>query len=796
MSKKSKRSLLSVFIMALVCVFTFTFVGCKDKTDPADQAAVVWTIEKAYAQAQSEGFTGTYEEFLQKLSSISDITIDSLGKLIFTLSNGVVIEAGTITDGAPGRGIEDIQTETDRWGLVITNTYIFSDGGTTTSSYSTSPMYGREYDVEDTTELDYLIENGVKNIILANDIGSIDEDYANSKIAKDVRINLNEKTFYAKTLNMYSGLNVKVSFMDGYIQTAEGFEVNIPNGSVEFENVVALDKDGAFRLNASNETIVFEGTVAFCVGDFNDYLYHGSPAPARVVIPADTKVMVGTETETQLICERIVVEEVSNSKFAIINASQAPVFVEGDVLGYGDVQVVQADEGETNYELVVATVAIEENIFEDMNDAYNSITNGTVVAIIGESSWNIFGENKFEVAKEFTVYYVEGTISNGNWETMVVPAAGYVIEEIKAEVELGEPEQVVGFRFVKCTAHTPVEGYCTKCNAEEDGAKFVAMVGNKKYLSLDKALAVGTTVELLDTIELGTAETAYVINKEFIVVKNGNMLIFTNVEYAKDTTEHTAFWLNETIEAEYQFMLCADHKYVHDYCSNCGYQDPTKTYVAKIGDREYSSIDSIISQGHHIAENSVVVIDLIADTTWTLTRDEIIDYQLIINKNEFEFTIADRYYEYQGETYDRFFFVNAHYIVENEDEFKFVQCPGHVYEREWTGEDLLYTGYCEHCGVEDEALLTSAQLEVDGVKYVSLQNLVNQGRLVEGIGTIVVLKTADLSLSEPITISFELTIDYHGKTIVGNPATWILPGEGFVVDTSVPTLFKVVAETV
>ena len=67
MSKKSKRSLLSVFIMALVCVFTFTFVGCKDKTDPADQAAVVWTIEKAYAQAQSEGFTGTYEEFLQKL---------------------------------------------------------------------------------------------------------------------------------------------------------------------------------------------------------------------------------------------------------------------------------------------------------------------------------------------------------------------------------------------------------------------------------------------------------------------------------------------------------------------------------------------------------------------------------------------------------------------------------------------------------------------------------------------------------------------------------------------------------
>lgn len=791
MSKKSKRSLLSVFIMALVCVFTFTFVGCKDKTDTADQAAVVWTIEKAYAQAQSEGFTGTYEEFLQKLSSISDITIDSLGKLIFTLSNGVVIEAGTITDGAPGRGIEEVRTETDRWGLVITNTYIFSDGESTTSSYSTSPMYGREYDIENTDELDYLIENGVKNIILANNVGSIEEDYEVERTVKDLSINLNEKTLYAKNLTLSTPGNVEVSLKNGMIQTAEGLEVSASMGSVSFENVVALDENGSFKFDASNESMYFKGYACFAKGNFEDYQFAGSPELAKVVIPADTKVVF--EENAEIMLERIVVEEVSNSRLAVLNKTHNMVRVEGDVLAYGNVEVVQADEGEADYQLTVATVAVEENIYEDMNDAYSRITDGTNVAIIGDASWNISGEDKFEVSKEFSVYYVGGTISNGNWGTMVVPAAGYVIEEIKSVVEPGQPEQVVGFRFAKCTNHTLVEGYCTKCHAEDDTANFVAMVGDKKYLSLDKALAVGNTVELISTIELGTAETAYVINKEFVVVKNGNLLTFTNVEYAKDTDEHTAYYLNET-EDEYEFILCSTHSYNNDYCSKCGYQDPSKTYVAKIGDREYSSIDSIIAQGHHIAEDAVVEIDLIADTTWTLTRDEIVDYQLTINKNGFDFIIADRYYEYQGTTYDRFFFVDAHYIDEDENVFKFVQCPGHVYEREWTGEDPLYTGYCEHCGAEDETLNTKAQLEVDGVKYLSLQNLVNQGKLVDGIGTITLLRPADLTLSEPITISFELTIDYHGKTVIGDPASWILPGEGFVVDTSVTTVFKIIAD--
>ena len=792
MSKKSKRSLLSVFIMALVCVFTFTFVGCKDKTDTADQAAVVWTIEKAYAQAQSEGFTGTYEEFLQKLSSISDITIDDVGKLIFTLSNGVVIEAGTITAGIPGRGIEEVRTETDRWGLVVTNTFVFSDGGTTTSSYSTSPMYGREYDIENTDELDYLIENGVKNIILANDVGSIEEDYEVERTVKDLSINLNEKTFYAKNLTLSTPWTVEVSLKNGMIQTAEGLEVSASRGVLTFENVYALDETGEFKLDASNESLHFVGDGCFAKGNFEDYQFAGSPELAKVVIPADTKVVF--EENAEIMLERIVVEEVSNSRLAVLNKTHNMVRVEGDVLAYGNVEVVQADEGETDYQLTVATVAVEENIYEDMNDAYSSITNGTNVAIIGDASWNISGEDKFEVSKEFSVYYVEGTISNGNWGTMVVPAAGYVIEEIKSVVEPGQPEQVVGFRFAKCTSHTPVEGYCTKCNAEDSTAHFVAMVGDKKYLSLDKALVAGNVVELISTIELGTAETAYVINKEFVVVKNGNLLTFTNVEYAKDTDEHTAYYLSET-EDEYHFILCSTHTYDNDYCTKCGYQDPSKTYVAKIGDREYSSIDSIIAQGHHIAEDAVVEIDLIADTTWTLTGDEIIDYQLTINKNGFDFIIADRYYEYQGTTYDRFFFVDDHYISEDATAFKFVQCPGHVYEKTLEGDEKLYIGYCQICGVEDETLNNAATIKVDGVKYISLQNLVDQGKLVSGIGEIVLLKNANLSLSEEIVVDFELVIDYRGKTVSGDFATKIKAGTGYYIDSTNSSMFKVLACT-
>jgi hypothetical protein len=428
--------------------------------------------------------------------------------------------------------------------------------------------------------------------------------------------------------------------------------------------------------------------------------------------------------------------------------------------------------------------------------------NGDMVFVIGETSWNIEGENNLVVAKEFTVYYVGGTISSGNWATKVVPAVGYVKEEVKMEPEPGAGEQVVGFRFALCTEHTPNEGYCEDCQAEIPGTAFVAMVGNRKYLSLDKALAVSTTVKLISGIELGTAETPYVIDKEFTIVRNGYTVTFTNVEYAKDTTEHTAYYLDDSNEAEYRFVLCNGsednkHTYSYDYCTKCGYQDPSKTYVAKIGDREYSSIESILEQGHQYKQNEedpAVVVELLADTTWTLIADEIIDYELTIKKGEFDFTIEDRYYEYQGETYDKLFFMDSYYLVETEAEFKFVKCPGHVYEKTLGDDETLYIGYCQTCGKMDESLQNTAQIEVDGVRYLSLQNFVDQGKLKNGIGTIKLLRNATLTLREAVTVDFEITIDYNGKTVTGNPATWILPDEGFHADVSVAAIFKIVAD--
>ena len=79
------------------------------------------------------------------------------------------------------------------------------------------------------------------------------------------------------------------------------------------------------------------------------------------------------------------------------------------------------------------------------------------------------------------------------------------------------------------------------------------------------------------------------------------------------------------------------------------------------------------------------------------------------------------------------------------------------------------------------------------MKYISLQNLVDQGKLVEGIGEIILLKNADLSLEEEVVINFELVIDYRNKTVSGDFKTKIKAGTGYYVDSSNTTIFRVCA---
>lgn len=799
MSKKFRRSLLSTFVMLLVCVFTFTFVGCKDKDDPAqEQAAVVWTIEKAFAQAQSEGFTGTYEEFLQSLSSISDIALDDVGRLTFTLSNGTVIVAGTVTEGLPGRGIEQVVTEADRWGLVVSNTFTFSDGTSTTTSYTTGAMYGREYDVKNISEFDYLIEHGVQNIILAEDIGSLDEDYLNTKIYDDVKINLNEKTFYARSLTISSSFKIEIAFTDGYIQTLDGIDISAARGTLLFTNICAFDNEGEIELNASTQSIYFRENLCFGVGMLEDYYnktiggFVSMPEFADVVIPADTRVVFEYDDENytgeyyQLGLNQIVVTPVEGYKLVVLNQTDNMVIVDGETLAYGNVQTVNSE----NLTLAKVAFMTDQSIYADFNDAYEYIDDGEIVGIIGDATWNIEGEDILEVAKAFTVYYANAALS-GNYTTMVKPAVGYITGVLQDYVQTepeGETQLVeVGFYFARCPEHdftnTLYEGYCGTCGAEDPSVTFVVKAEGEdgiKYTSLDKALDAGeTTVELLAPITLGTEETAYVINRGFTVIKNYNTITFTNVKY------NDCYYLNET-DAQYEFLFHEEneHNYEYDYCTECGHKDGNKTYVAKIGDREYSTIENIFAQGHHIKSGETVVVDLLTDATWTITRDTTINYELTINKNSNTFTVVG------GDEY--FFFTDSHYIVDDATAFKFVQCAEHVYTVEVGGDDPLYVGYCQECGHEDEGLRNSATIQVDGVKYLSLQNFVDQGKLVEGIGEIQILQNADLSLTEEVVVNFELVINYKGKTVSGNFKTMLKAGNGYIADDSDTLKFKIV----
>ena len=57
-----KKGILKVLATcAMAC--TLCFAGCGEK--PETELSQSWTLASAYVQAQSQGFTGTFDEFMQ-----------------------------------------------------------------------------------------------------------------------------------------------------------------------------------------------------------------------------------------------------------------------------------------------------------------------------------------------------------------------------------------------------------------------------------------------------------------------------------------------------------------------------------------------------------------------------------------------------------------------------------------------------------------------------------------------------------------------------------------------------------
>ncbi len=741
MSKKFKRSLLSILSLAMVCVVALGFVGCKKKTDdttPSQQAspAIVWTIDKAYAQAQSEGFEGTIEEFLTHLSNISDIRLDDLGRLIFTLGDGTQITAGMVAAGAPGRGLESVEVIPDRWGLVVTNVFTYTDGATTTTTYSTGPMYGREYDIVSATELGYLIDNGVEHVVLRNDIDMGTADYA-KELGGNLYMNLNQYTFKANTISFESEGDVEIAIRDGILQSTEGVSFDVPNGELRFENVMACDKDGLIELNASTSSIYISGMVGFGEGEMNGGSY---PILATVKIPANTRIVV--ENGAELYVEKIEVVEVQDYEkpiVVIVHSSETEdINVDGDALVYGNASKVIAT-GATTY----ATVMVDEFVYANLNDAMEKFHEGAIVELMGNTTWNLTEDAV--IGYQITIRTNEYKIT-GDFLSHIKTADEYYSQiGYKLDPDDGATQIVDTITILKCNEHTYVNGYCSTCDHENLAAEFVVRVDGRKYLTFEEVVGLlqdAEDIELLAEVNW-VSETERTVNFTFTIK---NPLGFDFYGTGLDNLSFAEGYYLSVSPTEIKVLYCDEHQYVLGFCRNCGKEDTTPDkYVATIDGNKYESLQQIIDS-EHLAGATV---ELIADAAFTSELE--VDFEFTINCNGFDI-----------EGLDNLVLLESYYRDETAEEttvggaIVVKYCPAHNYDK---------YGYCGNCDFEDP--LGNFVAQIGDRKYLELAHIIEQNHFVNGV-TINLLKNTEWNLDSNMTINFTFTLNLDGKTLDGN----------------------------
>lgn len=754
MSKKFKRSLLTICSFALVCAVALGFGGCKKKNNSASEQAspaIVWTVEKAYAQAQSEGFTGTLEEFLQKLTTISKIKLDDLGRLIFTMNDGTVITAGTVGSGAPGRGIKSVRTEADRWGLVVTTIYTFTDDGESTHTYTTSPMYGREYDFVNTSELEYLVANDVKNLVLAE---GIDYETANFtlNLAKSVNINLNKNTISANKFKLTGEGNISVTLRNGTLKTVEGVEISVPNGDLTFEDFTALDENGVVDLNASTTSLYVKGDVSFLKG-IDDGI--AELEPAKVNIPANTRIVI--EEDANLNIESIEVVEVEGfeGQLTVILNSDIDVKVNGDALVSGEYMENVEANNVTN-----ATVQIGSQVYANLTEAMEDFREGSVINVIANTTWTLTNDVFFDY--RFAVYF-NGNKVNYNGENEDLTFLTHIVGMNDHYVQVNKDgDTLLSVKVLKCEDHVypEGEGYCSVCGHEGD-FPFVVKVDGKKYLTFEEVynkLNTEAEFELLAKVEW-SSESPITIDYTFEIANPfGYGFEILTPETIK--LADSFYWANETTKIA--VAQCTNHadNYEYGYCTVCGHEDTEGDYAVKVGDKKYASIDAVIADG---AFKNRVVIDLLKNTTWNIDEPKNIDYSVTIRFNNFT---LDGTYKDEGKI------VIPVGVYRNTAEeqtieggaFVITRCDAH----DFGGVEDTDYGYCPKCGMED--IEADFALEVvGGRKYSSFDTLIADGQLKDGV-VINLLKGTTWSIysDSPIAVDFEFTVNKNGKSLIIN----------------------------
>ncbi len=137
--KKINKTLLKGLALTLGACSLLPLAACGNNDDGGSSKTQVWNAQNAYVTAQEQGFTGTFEEFLQKMSNIQNIALNANGELVFTLGDGTIFNLGNVKgsngkDGAKGeagKGIKNVTSAHDDKRKVTVITITFTDDTST-----------------------------------------------------------------------------------------------------------------------------------------------------------------------------------------------------------------------------------------------------------------------------------------------------------------------------------------------------------------------------------------------------------------------------------------------------------------------------------------------------------------------------------------------------------------------------------------------------------------------------------------------------------------------------------------
>lgn len=312
--KKINKTLIKGLALTLGVCSLIPLTACNN--NDSGNKSQIWNAEKAYVEAQEQGFTGTYQEFLQSMANIRNIEINANGELVFTLGDGSVFNAGGVK-GPAGNGIKSVTTEhddenkktiikitfndgtfttvdvpdgqqgeqgekgdkggdgekgdkgdtgvgianiatteKDRWGIVHKITYTMTDGVTYTFDIGSGVAYGRTYDANNYEELQYLIDHGVSNLILTNDIVVENAKYTLNFVASSVvnyySLDLNGHTIYGIIQIDGDDNPVAMDLKNGFINTPEYAEIVYGKGTIYCTS--AIKTFGSVALNFNDLT--------------------------------------------------------------------------------------------------------------------------------------------------------------------------------------------------------------------------------------------------------------------------------------------------------------------------------------------------------------------------------------------------------------------------------------------------------------------------------------------------------------------------------------------------------------